>query len=249
MKINNSMKIMLVTLLASLFASTYADENNYDTLQIDEVQYCENYLGLVRKDWKTLPYQCVVLKDGSEYLGKKAVTFLPADDDKKKKSFIRKNVKYVKYNDVLYLNCFGVLCEGRKLGKGFVPLNTFGKDEYFVVMDDIRSGSAPIVAAAMIGGVLIGGVIAGAQHINDFDSLYDKRCCYVYNALTDEFTLINAKTIPMYIKDEAFMEELKDISKKYRYSPPVVAAFFMKLGLIQSAPYGVTIPEDMTVYK
>lgn len=238
-----NMRCWLIILFAFCFVNGYAKE-------IDSLEYSDTYLGFLRKEWKKLPYKCKIINDGSEYVGDASVLFLPVDDDKKRKSFIRRNVKYVKLDDSYYLNCLGVECEGRKLGEGFVMLNSLGKDEYLLVMSDVRRGSSSYVAAAILGGVALTAITAASENLPHLgDNLYDKRRCYVYNALTNEAHLVNKMYMDNLSVDESICAEYKTIKRKYRYTPGIVVWYFMKLGLLKKAPVDVKVPKDIVPYQ
>jgi len=245
------MKLFLIALLVGMFASVHAEDKfEFEEMVITDLQYCDTYQGMAHDEWKTLPFQCRIEHDKVAWLGDDAVAFLPTDNDKKKKSFIRNNVKYVKYKDVVYLNCFGASTDGRKLGKGFIPAISYGENEFFVVKEGPKNGSSAPAAMFMFVSMAGGIAMDIAENISmKNDSLYDKRRCYIYNPFNKTFTLINKDNIDLLVNDEDIIKELKDIQKRYRYSPPVIASYFMKLGLIKSAPVGVKIPEDLSVYK
>ncbi len=237
------MRLWMVILFAFCFANGYAKE-------VDSLEYCDSYLGFLRKEWKKLPYKCEVINDGTEYVGDASILFRPVDDDKKKKSFIRKNLKYVKFGNSYYLNCLGVECEGRKLGEGFVMLNPVGEDEYLLIMSDVRKGSSRYVAAAVMFGVVGTAITAASDNLTHLgDDLYDKQRCYVYNALTNEAHLVNKIYMDNLSVDNNISEEYKKIKKKYRYTPGIVVWYFMKLGLLKDAPVGIKVPKDITPYQ
>lgn len=238
-------KYLPIIMVALCIKASAASTTDLDLADSTKVEYCETYLDYLQGSWNVSPYPCVKKKWRVRFLGEDGVRFISPDEDKKKDSFFRKKPRFVKYDNLLYLNCLGVSCGGRTLGAGYLPLYPCGDDGFIIIMNRINRGALYVPMFFLGGGAGCAALGIATKTTHAFDNEYDKRRCYYYNPLNNTATMLTESYLWNIIgDDEKLANELLKIEGRHRDNPATVVYFLHRLGLIDRIPVEVTMPDN-----
>ena len=214
---------LMLVLLIALSASVVA-----------QVRYCLSYEDFKNDKWVTLDDSVTVTLENTGGLGD--LSFKTGDKDMDK--LLKKEVRFIVYNDVLFVNNRKLKGKGVSLGKNYTQAFRYGKDSVCVVGPrSVKGGKVALYFAGNLAANLLLVPLTGTSVIVA-PTKEAKPVCYLMTSDKRKLSMITDNYMEQLLADKSLSESLykyKNEEKKKRETADVILKYLFDLNLLK--PY------------
>ncbi len=211
------MKQVLLLLLLLLLTFAAKGQNGY-CLTFDEYE---------SDTWHPLSQLELEYRSGNKSLRYGGATYKPTTGDSQTDKVLKKQARLIRHEGSLYLNCRGLLCDGRQFGNWYATAYALNRDYILFTAISIQIASDVTDTARMFG--IIGGAVAAYAHKDDF-------MCYILYPRTGIVEPVEQPMMDMLLEGHPdLLATLGEVSEDIRFSPQVIIPLLRKVGLIEES--------------
>lgn len=199
---------------------------------VAQTRYCLSYEDFKNNKWVTLEDSVTATLENTGGLGD--LSFKTGDKDTDK--LLKKEVRFIIYNDVLFVNNRKLKGKGVSLGKNYTQAFRYGKDSVCVVGPrSVKGGKVALYFAGNLAANLLLVPFTGTSVIL---TPTKETVCYLMTSDKRKLSMITDDYMEQLLADKSFSESLykyKNEEKKKRETADVILKYLSDLNLLK--PY------------